>query len=64
MNIQTNAFGQVLTIVFKNKSRGNEMVVWVCENKAAYDAGLAKLSAMPHVEVMQNGGTHVELDNR
>ena len=58
--IQTSTFDTVITIVFKNKSMGDTLVVWVCADREAYYKALDKLAAMPHVEVIQNGDSHVE----
>lgn len=49
------------TIVFLNKSFENPTpTVWVCTTKAVYDRSVASLQNLKHVEIIQNGPSHVE----
>jgi hypothetical protein len=52
--------GGCLSIVFRNTARGNELVVWVCVDRAAYDKALAGLSKLSHCVVVHSGLAHVE----
>ena len=60
--IQVSEFNTVRTISFVNKSQNGmgdaTPIVWVCENKAAYDNAMAELSAMSHVKILDSGHSH------
>lgn len=54
-------FSACWTIVFLNRSFQNPTpTVWVCENKAVYDRSLMSLRSQKHIEIIQNGPSHVE----
>ena len=57
--IETSAFGTVITITFKNNGRGGVIETWVCATKAAYKTAIADLRAMPHIEILSEGDSHV-----
>ncbi len=63
--IETESFVEVhfaacWTIVFLNKFHENSTpTVWVCVNERVYDRKLKELQALKHIEIVQNGPSHV-----
>ena len=54
-------FRSCWTIVFLNKSVIDPTpTVWVCMDRDVYDRSLADLLEMKHIEIIQNGPSHVE----
>jgi len=61
--IEVHPFNACLTITFLNRSFENPTpTVWVCENKTTYDRALARLQILGHIEIVQNGASHVEME--
>ena len=61
-----NNFGQwAYTIAFKNKSfEGQDIIIWVLEDKEAYEKRLLELQNMKHIEIVQNGLSQVKSENQ
>lgn len=58
--IETN-LGACFTVVFLNKTHSAPTpTVWVCENQAAYLASLKYLRGLKHIEIVQEGPSHVQ----
>jgi len=56
--IDTGIFDAVLTVTFNNIAR-DEICVWVCADRASYDAAIVKLTADKNCDVLQSGPSHV-----
>lgn len=48
------------TLAFINERRGDDVKVWVCANKRAYDEALKHLQALPHIKVVQSGPSRIK----
>jgi hypothetical protein len=49
------------TIVFLNKSHNKPTpTVWVCTNHDAWTRGIQMLEKMKHIEIIQQGASHVK----
>lgn len=53
--------GACFTVVFLNKTHQDPTpTVWVCTDQAAYLASLAHLRRLKHIEIVQEGPSHIQ----
>jgi hypothetical protein len=56
--------GACWTIVFYNRSvQEASPTVWVCESETTYHNAMKRLAGLKHIEIVQNGPSHVEEEN-
>ena len=60
-SIEVSMFETVRTIVFLNKhNTPPSLVVWVAADNTAYQVALADLKKSKHIEIIQQGHSHVQ----